>query len=140
MRHRMGIASLTGLGNSSKELLPNNWTEKDRNKLNPMLKEAVELFFKKWGYCDLFIKENSIDFGIEPAYQFEELRIVSIKRNKEKSFIEYGKAWGLYGSEIVRNTKYYEDYKKNGKFKRFIDKWYPTIFGGAKPKNGRQRR
>jgi hypothetical protein len=125
MRHRICNIS-TGLGNPEKELLSNKGilSQPARNMLN----EAINLYFKKWNGCDFSIKENKIDFGIEPAYQYEDLKIISINRQKGCSYIKIGRAFGDYGSGIRATTKYYADYKKDCKFTKFIDKWHNLIF------------
>ena len=73
MRHRM-IDFHTGLGNPSKELLDNSGKVSKK-----ILKEATELFFKKYGGCDYKVTKEGILIGIEPAYQYEKL-----KRNKHR--------------------------------------------------------
>lgn len=122
MRHRMGIAGMTGLGNPTPAML-NNEGKPDKK----MLKEAVGLFFSKWGYCDYFVHLNGTLIGIEPAYQYEHLKVIFIAEDKENCYIENGKAWGGYGSQIVRTRKYYRDYKYRSKFTKFIDKWHPEV-------------
>ena len=126
MRHRIGIGAYTGLGNPDKEILSNKGT------LTPLLKklarETVRLYFKKWGGCDFDISENKITLGIEPAYQYEKLKIIRIHRDKEASFIRTGVAWGAWGSGIASKYKFYSDYKINGKFKKFVDRWHRKIF------------
>ena len=126
MRHRMGIGAYTGLGNPSKELLSN------RGKLVPIMKkmagEAIKLYFKKWGGCDYEVGENYVMIGIEPTYFGENLKIICVKRNKEKSFLHTGRAFGMYGSGIRSTVRIYSDYKKRGKFKKFVDRWHPKIF------------
>jgi len=122
MRHRIGIASNTGLGNLSSELMDN------RGKVNrTMLKEATTLFFSKWGGCDYSVKENGILMGIEPAYQYDYLKVIFLARDKGKSYFEQGRAWGAWGSEIASTRKYYADYKRKSKFVRFIDKWFKNL-------------
>jgi len=118
MRHRI-INFRTGLGNPSKELMDNN------GKVNKkMLFEAIDLFFSKWGGCDFSIKEDGILIGIEPAYQYEYLKVIFINTNKDYSYFEQGRAWGGYGSGIASTRKYYKDYKNKSKFIKFVDKWY----------------
>jgi hypothetical protein len=129
MRHRM--ISGTGLGNPEKCLMNNNWTENQElnTAIQIMLYEAINLWFKDIGGVDFEIQflENGkiivVDFGIEPAYQYDKLKIYSIDTNKDSSYFMQGKAWGAYGSGIVKTTKYYTDYKNNCKFKKFVDKW-----------------
>jgi len=62
--------------------------------------------------------------GIVPAYQYEYLKIVYIAPEKENSYIENGRAWGSYGSQIGSTLRYYKDYKKKSKFIRFVDRWH----------------
>ena len=92
------------------------------------IKEAIELYFKQWGGVDYMVHLDGFTFGIEPSYQYDKLKIIEIDKDKEKSFIIDGKSWGAYGSEVVLKTRYYKDYKKNGKFKKFVDYWHPRIF------------
>ena len=125
MRYRICNLS-TGLGNPSKELLNNEGILTPQ--LKAMLDEAIELYFKKWGGCDFSIKENYIDFGIEPAYMYQDLKIISINQRKGCSYIRTGRAFGGYGSGIRATTKVYADYKNDCKFTRFIDKWHSLIF------------
>lgn len=129
MRHR--IVSGTGLGNPDKEMLQNKWT--NNAKLNTtiqiMLHEAINLWFKDIGGVDFEIqilengKRIAVDFGIEPAYQYDKLKIYSIDTDKDSSYYMQGKAWGDYGSGIAKTIKYYSDYKNNCKFKKFVDRW-----------------
>lgn len=129
MRHR--LVTGTGLGNPDPCLLNNKWTENERlnTTIQIMLHEAIDLWFKDVGGVDFEIqllenkKRIAVDFGIEPAYQYEKIKVFSIDTNKNSSYYMQGKAWGAYGSGIAKTTKYYNDYKYNSKFKRFVDKW-----------------
>ena len=126
MRHRIGIAAMTGLGNPNQELLKNKGNlTKDIKK---MLDEAIKLYFSKWGGVDFDIQDDYINFGIEPAYQHEHLLIINLRREKYRSSIERGVAWGAWGSEIASTIKSYGEYKTKSKFVKFIDKWHGTIF------------
>ena len=124
MRHR--IVQGTGLGNPDPALL-NNYGE-----INLEFGEAaIKEYFDDIGGIDYHVTEDFVNVGIEPAYQYQKLKIISISKNKDESYIQTGKAWGPYGSGIARNTKYYKEYKRNCKFTRFVDKWYPILFGGT---------
>ena len=126
MRHRMGCASQTGLGNPSPAMLGNggNLTK----PIKAMFKEALQLYFNKEEGFDYDIYDNEIYFGVEPSYMYEHLKIICIKRNKERSYIESGYAHGAWGSDIARSGKAYSEYKNNCKFTRFIDKWHEKIY------------
>jgi hypothetical protein len=129
MRHRIGGQG-TGLGNSAPEQLDGKSTgDKKMDRLiNKAAKEAYELFFKSFGYCDAQFSENEVRLGVEPAYMYENLKIISIRRNKEYSKFTTGHAWGAYGSGIVSTDRYYSDYKYKCKFTKFVDKWHDVIF------------
>ena len=132
MRHRMGIASLTGLGNPDPAVLRNEWTG-DKTKddvLKEMLEEAIDTFkfFKDFGGADFEIRKGDwVEFGIEPAYKLEHFYSIRINSIKKHSSITQGVAWGYYGSEIASSIKLYEMYKYKSKFVRFVDKWYPKL-------------
>jgi len=128
MRHRIGIASWTGLGNPSKELMDN------RGKLTPnmkkMFREAWKNFplMKKRQGCDYQIKKDEIRFGIEPAYMYNPVEMITLRKDKKYSSKLLGYSWGAYGSGIAGTTRYYKDYKYKSKFVRFIDKWHKIIW------------
>lgn len=130
MRHRIG-GQHTGLGNPVPEILRNEWSKDDKlNRIvKAMLKEALELYFKKWGGLDFKITPNRIEFGIEPGYQYEKLKILTLDSMIGQSRYTQGIAWGAWGSELCIKEKYYSDYKYKGKFVRFIDKWHKKIYG-----------
>lgn len=117
----MGMAGHTGLGNPSPPLMNNEGKVSLR-----MLTEAMELFFKGEP-IDYQIKDDGILIGFEPAYQYEHLRVIFIAKDKAKSYIENGVAWGSYGSGIASTRKYYREFKYKSKFVKFIDKWNEAI-------------
>lgn len=123
MRHR--LVSGTGLGNPDPVLL-NNQGEINKEFAD----EAIATYFHEEEGFDFQVDENSITIGIEPSYQGDELKIVHINKDKNKSFIQRGKAWGPYGSQITKTTHIYGEYKNKGKFVKFVDKWYDVLFGG----------
>ena len=129
MRHRIGGQN-TGLGNPNPEILENKWSKDERlNKvLKAMFKEVIPLYFSKWGGVDFKIRENRIEFGIEPAYQYEKLLFITIDRNINESRYTSGIAWGAWGSELAIKERYYGDYKYKSKFCKFIDKWHKKIY------------
>ena len=121
MRHRM--VSGTGMGNPDPVLLDNQGSLPE-----VFAQEALEQYFPKEEGFDFKMTDDLVNIGIEPAYQYEQLKIISINKNKEDSYIMYGKAWGPYGSGIVRRVRHYKEYKHKSKFIRFIDKWHKEIF------------
>lgn len=125
MRHRMVTG--TGLGNPDAVLLDN------KGKVNPefAVDAIVEYFHQEEGF-DFQVSEDAITIGIEPAYQYDELKIVQINKEKNKSYLQRGKAWGPYGSQIAKNTRSYGEYKNKAKFVKFVDKWHAVLFGSAK--------
>jgi len=66
-------------------------------------------------------------FGKEPAYQFGNLGIFVIFREKGRSIRRTGIAWGYYGSGLAIKEKQYCDFKKKGKFIKFIDEWHTSF-------------
>lgn len=124
MYHRM--SQFTGLGNPRSAVLQN--VGKLTTEMKECLTEATELWFSKWGGVDYNVHEDGFTFGIEPSYQYDELLIIEILKDKGDSWIGRGKAWGSYGSDRVMSVKYYRDYKRNGKFKKFVDKWHGKLF------------
>jgi hypothetical protein len=130
MRHRIGCADCLGIGNPAPCKLGNHWIgdAKRDNAIKGMLKNAISLYFSDIGGLDFEIGEDVIAFGIEPAYQWDEYFVIEINKDKGRSSISRGVAFGLYGSSLGTNTKYYKDYKKNSKFTRFIDKWHDVVF------------
>lgn len=126
MRHRL-INAKTGLGNPGSVILDNT------GKLNKRFcKNVLEQYFKKDGYFDFKICKSYIAVGIEPAYQYERLKIIYIHRQKKKSCIQTGRAWGSYGSMIGKTTKFYFEYRRACKFTRFINEWHAELFGKYK--------
>jgi len=128
MRHRMGIAGMTGLGNPLPVILQNNTTKKIEGKLKKFVDEAINLYFKRWDGCDYSINDEEILLGVEPAYQYDYLRLIALKKDKKNSYIKNGRAWGDWGSEITLTTKFYSDYKNKCKFIKFIDKWHSVLY------------
>lgn len=126
MRHRIIKESL-GFGNPNPELMNNELPKNSRKAkiLKDCGKEAISIFFQKIGGCDFGLTDGSITIGYEPAYAFEPLNIIVIKKDKPCSFRQTGYAFGNWGSGIRSKTKYYLDYKYNAKFKKFVDKWHP---------------
>lgn len=124
MRHR--ICNMTGLGNSDPGILDN------KGKLNKKYADAAyDEYFSKQGQSDGFdfhVNENCVMVGIEPAYQYQRLLIVTIHRNKELSFIRDGYAWQGYGTGLRKKTKFYGEYTYSCKFTRFVDKWHRELF------------
>jgi hypothetical protein len=125
MRHR--LVSGTGLGNPEKAELTN------QGKLNKKFAEdALKAYFEQYEGFDFKVTDALVLVGIEPSYQYDPMLIISIERDKNKSYIKRGKAWGPYGSQVVKSIKYYGDYKLKSKFVKFVDKWHQEFFGRQK--------
>ena len=136
MRHRMGIASMTGLGNPNSQIIDGRLSKS--KKLNKIIKkcskDAYNIFFVNtkidFGHCDAQINfdMSEIRIGVEPAYMYEGLKIITICKKKEVSNFMTGYAWGVYGSDISSTTMYYSEYKNKSKFVKFVDNWHDKIF------------
>lgn len=123
MRHRITGNLGTGLGNPNPILLDNKGT------LNKAYADDVmQTFFNGDGF-DYQLASDSITVGIEPAYQYEKLKLVSINKDKAKSFYHTGTAMGGYGSKILGQRREYGSYVKQTKFTKFIDKWHKVLYG-----------
>lgn len=121
MKYRISSITVTGFGSSSTPLLFNNG-----KLLQAFCDASVEEFFKKHEGFDFQIEADHVLIGIEPSYMYDPLLIICIHSNKNMSFVQNGKAWGAYGSNIVKRTKYYHEYRNSCKFTKFIDKWSIT--------------
>jgi hypothetical protein len=121
VRHR--ICPNNGLGNSDKPLLDNKGNI-DKEYYNAV----VEEYFKFWCVVDFKVTKKEMTIGIEPAYQSEKIKIISINKNKNLSYILTGYAFGSYGTQIVSKKKYYSDYKNKSKFVKFVDEWHGRLF------------
>ena len=138
MRYRMAGAAMTGLGgNSAPELIPGGGSgDKKRDALiRQCSKECYELFFK--GHKERGIDLDGVDaglhldavrIGVEPGYMYWPLKIIEIDPVKERSMLMSGYAWGPWGTGLRTKKKFYLEYKKKGKFVRFIDKWHPKLY------------
>jgi hypothetical protein len=122
--HRM--VSTLGLGNPKEPILDNKGTI-NRSFAFDFLKTFLPTTSQA---CDFSIKDggNTIMIGIEPTYQYDRMKIISISKDIDKSFFLSGIAWGGYGSNLVYTKKLYNEYKIRSKFIRFVDKWYPKLF------------
>lgn len=128
MRRRM--CPENGLGNNSPHLFTNNG-------LKPPQKVAslvIGLYFKETLGCDFKRTENFVNFGIEPAYQGDDLIMVTVHRNKKKSSLTTGRAFGYYGRGIRKKTRVYKEYKYKSKFVKFVDEAHEILFGSKETK------
>lgn len=117
------LCKITGFGSNEKDILDN------KGKVNKdFADDAIEQYFKHWEGFDFNVNKNRVTIGIEPTYQSDPLKIVTISKNKEESYIETGRAFGFYGTGVRSKTKVYKDYKKKSKFIKFVDKWHPILF------------
>jgi hypothetical protein len=125
VRHRI-VSGTFGIGNAEPELLNN------KGEINKeFADEAIAIYFHEEEGFDFQIGEDYVMIGIEPSYQYDELKIIKIHKDKSKSFLQRGKAWGPYGTQIAKNTNIYGEYKNKGKFVKFVDKWHATLFGDS---------
>jgi hypothetical protein len=122
VKHR--ICNLTGFGANTKVHLDNIGQIRE-----DFADAVVSSYFKKYEGFDFQIENNFIAVGIEPSYQSDPLKIITIHKDITKSFIKTGRAMGYYGSGVVSKTKTYADYKLKCKFTKFVDTWHPILFG-----------
>lgn len=118
------MISGTGLGNPDPVLLNNSGLPPPQ----AMVDEAIELYFPKYEGCDFTANKNLVALGIEPSYQYDPLCIVAISKDINESYLQTGYAFGGYGTQLVKKSRFYKEYKYNSKFKRFVDKWHPVLF------------
>lgn len=133
MRHRIG--GITGFGNSSPEILDNNRKMEKSEFWDEFLEDALENFktLAEYGGFDFHVSDNRFMFGIEPAYEGEDIQIIQFNfKDKSLCCIEQGRAFGAYGSDIVSKYRYYGDYVNKCKFVKFIDRWYDRIIDEVK--------
>jgi len=136
------MAASTMLGNPAAEMMLNNWpTDRRKHSLvRRCLKDAVDKFFTTYfdyangereviAWCDFGLDDEELIIGQEPAYQYEHLNLVVLRRRKELSYRQQGVAWGAWGSDIASNIRLYKDYRYASKFTKFVDRWHPLIFG-----------
>lgn len=135
MRHRIGIAACTGLG-----LGPGTGFNIDNMGLEKFPSELLRDISNDFAaqFSCLAIDTEGCDFGwltptvfccgFEPAYQWQRLLVFQFDfENTEKSGVAYGTAFGYYGTEIALRYKELSDYKKHGKYAKFIEKWYSEL-------------
>lgn len=124
MRRRM--CPNIGLGVSRPDILTN--TGKPRAVHRRMAK-AMEKHFMKGDYVmDYDIDYDSVKIGSEPSYQYQNLTVITIHRNKSLSTITTGRAFSHYGTGIRSRTRIYRDFKYRSKFVRFVDRWHSELF------------
>lgn len=128
MRHR--ICTGIGLGSSEPVRLDNNGSLRKCSLWDDFLNDAIKNFKTIANYSgfDFHIDKESFSFGIEPSYQYDDLQVIRFCFNdKNECSLEQGRAWGLYGSNVVTKVALYRDYKRKSKIVRFIDKWFELI-------------
>src|ERR1700680_4556029 len=97
MRHRIEDAAATGLGNPAPELVSGRSTgDPARDALiNDAAKNCYEVFgFRQHGYCDAGEDGDEVRLGVEPAYQYDHLKLIVIAKEKDCSRFITGRAWG----------------------------------------------
>lgn len=117
------LTDFTGLGGGQRDLLDNQGELPEE-----FGQDVIEAYFSKEHACDYQIKKTHISVGIEPTYQYDRLKIITIHSDKFKSNIRTGRAWGPYGTQIAVNKRIYSEYKTKSKFVKFVDKWHPVLF------------
>jgi hypothetical protein len=141
MRHRIAGAAITGLGNPAPELIENTKTtgsKKRDDQIRTCAKECYETFFEgstergiDLGGVDAGLHGNAVRIGVEPGYMHWPLKIIEINREKSASALMTGYAWGAWGSGLRMTRTFYHQYKRKGKFVRFVDKWHPILYGNG---------
>lgn len=134
MKRRIGIGAITGFGANAPTKLDGKKTgNKQFDRLcSQCSKDCYETFFKGTKldeeYVDAQFKDNVLKIGIEATYMYDHERIITIAATKENSYFEKGYCRGAWGSGICSTRKYYSEYKRKGKFIRFVDKWHKKLY------------
>lgn len=124
MRHCIA----TVLGNNNTRFNLDN-----KGKVNKAFADAaIKEYFEYWEGFDFHVDKKQVVVGIEPSYQGDNLLVVAIHKDKKKSAIQTGRAFGYYGSGVRKRTRTYAEYKLNSKFKRFVDQWHAVLFPEGK--------
>lgn len=123
MKHRIA----TVLGNNDTRFNLDNTGEINETFASAAIKE----YFGYWEGCDFHVDKKQVVVGVEPSYQGDDLLVVAIHKDIDKSAIQTGHAFGHYGTGVRKRTKTYAEYKRNSKFKKFVDKWHPILFPKA---------
>jgi hypothetical protein len=118
MKHRLVN---NGLGANAEVHLNN------KGIINKEFADAALDFLGLEGF-DFQVDDDSVSVGIEPTYQYEDLKIITIARNKKHSTYVTGRAWGPYGSQVVKRTRRMGDYSRQSKFTKFVDEWHSFLF------------
>jgi hypothetical protein len=123
----------TGLGNSNECLLPNTWSENEKlnSVVKEMLTEALKLkSIQEYGGFDFEVESYgdgfTINFGLEPTYQYEPLLLYHIENDKDNCKTIKGKAQGVYGSNIEINKEIKYD-NCDTEFKELIERWHKKL-------------
>ena len=129
MKHRGG-AQHTGLGSNAPVLVSGKNTGGIPDSLlNEIAKDCYNTFsFEKYGYCEAGFDGDEARFGIEPTYQFEDLKLIVVCKDKAESKYITGRAVGAWASALQQKVKEYRNYQKSSKFTRFVDKWHAKLF------------
>lgn len=132
MKHRGG-AEYTGLGGNAEVLIScKNTSKKVKDSLlNEIAKDCYTTFSfeEKFGYCEAGFDGEEARFGAEPSYQFDDLKLIIIAKDKNESRYVTGRAVGAWASAIQQKVRSYGDYSRKSKFIRFVDKWHEKLFG-----------
>lgn len=142
MRNRIGIASALHIGRSvgtdfSLDNELGELSESQKELLNEIAKDFISQFdseekgYKLGGYdrCDFgWLTTKVLVVGLEPSYRWDRLLVFQFDlENMETSAVITGTSFGPYGSQVAYKMKYLREYRRNSKFKAFIEKWYEKI-------------
>lgn len=121
-------------GNSKPPLIPNRSSgDAARDRLiNECSKEAYGLFFERFGYCDAGIDGDEVRIGIEPAYEFEPLKLLILCPDISECRFVTGRAVESWAARILSTSRSYGDYQRASKFTRFVSKWHPILFAAPR--------
>ena len=134
MRHRI-IGNVKVLGrNSDPEIMANDLTGNETfdAACRSIFDRVCEEYFADYKGFDYSAKLTPRGFelllGIEPAYKYEPLRILTFKKAKTSCSIRIGHARGYYGSAITSHTTKYAD--ADEKFRSLVDAIHPVLIAG----------
>ncbi len=130
MRRRIGGTETRLGGNSAPPYLDNQPSSDDGfNAIAKQCHAAAVAIWPELEECDFHVEQGAFfEFGIEPSYQGEPLKIIRIHAIKEMSAYITGYAFGYWGAGVRKKSRLYSSYTRQNRFCAFVNEWHPKLF------------